>query len=190
MISTDDNDDFFGSSPYARRDDRHRDDGSRPNAPTVSLGAVAFDSRAMTLGERFYENVIKALSAGWTIEPPKARSKRTSSSASGVPARTIEPPSAAKDRPMTPEGKVKAYLVKRIRSLGGEVRFAKWVSRHSCPDCRVMLPFEACWVETKAGKGRSAVYRPGARIKRMRDLGETVYVLITTEEIDSVFPPH
>lgn len=90
----------------------------------------------------------------------------------------------------TPEGMVKAHLVKRIRSLGGEVRFAKWVGRRSCPDCRVMLPAAPCWVETKAGKDGRLSTGQEREIKRMRDLGETVYVLITTEEIDSVFPPH
>jgi hypothetical protein len=89
---------------------------------------------------------------------------------------------------MTPEGKVKAYLVERIKALGGEVRFAAWIGRKGCPDCRVMLPWRNCWVETKAGKDGALAPHQAREIKRMRDLGETVYVLTTTEEIDRVFP--
>jgi hypothetical protein len=110
---------------------------------------------------------------------------------------------------MTPEGKVKAYLRDRIRALGGEVRFAKWIARRNCPDCRVMFPggelirtvknpwpfsqsFRAvrnvnCWVETKAPGKRP---RPGQarEIKRMREMGEVVFVLPTIEDIDREFP--
>lgn len=88
----------------------------------------------------------------------------------------------------TPEGKVKAYLKKRIKTLGGEVRFAKWLGRNSCPDCRVMLPPQPCWVETKAGKDGSLSPGQEREIERMRRLGERVLVLTTIEEIDREFP--
>ncbi len=92
---------------------------------------------------------------------------------------------------MTPEGEVKAYLRERIKALGGEVRFVKWLGRNHAPDCRVMFKkprkFLNCWVETKAPGKRP---RPGQEreIQRMRDMGETVLVLPTKEDIDREFP--
>lgn len=86
----------------------------------------------------------------------------------------------------TPEGKVKAYLAKRIRALGGDVRFARWIGRNDCPDCRVMLPTRCCWVETKAGeKPRATQEREFAEMRR---LGETVLILASIEEVDLAFP--
>ena len=71
MISTDDNDDFFGSSPMPDVMIDIETMGLRPNAPMISLGAVAFDSRAMMLGERFYENVslASAVAQGAVVDP-------------------------------------------------------------------------------------------------------------------------
>lgn len=109
----------------------------------------------------------------------------------------------------TPEGDIKNYLVERIRALGGDVRFAKWIGRKDCPDCRVMFPngqtghgYEAhaddpnraywhkvfnCWVETKA-PGKRPRPSQAREHKRMRDLGEIVLVLPTREDIDREFP--
>lgn len=94
---------------------------------------------------------------------------------------------------MTPEGEVKAYLKERIKLLGGEVRFVKWIGRNHAPDCRVTFSAYSrfygcnCWVETKAPGKRP---RPGQEreIKRLRDMGETVLVLPTKEDIDREFP--
>lgn len=71
MISTDDSDDFFGPSPMPDVMIDIETMGLRPNAPMISLGAVAFDSRAMTLGERFYENVslASAVAQGAVVDP-------------------------------------------------------------------------------------------------------------------------
>lgn len=91
-------------------------------------------------------------------------------------------------RKMTPESKVKAHLVKRIKELGGEVRFAKWIGRNGCPDTRVMLPRRSCWVETKDGKNGELSSVQQREINRMRRLGEVVLVLTTIEEIDNAFP--
>ena len=87
----------------------------------------------------------------------------------------------------TPEGKVKDYLVARIRALGGDVRFAAWIGRKDCPDCRIMLPSRLCWVETKAKneKPRPSQEREHAR---MRTLGEIVLVITTKEDVDREFP--
>lgn len=103
----------------------------------------------------------------------------------------------------TPEGKVKAHLIARVKALGGTVRFVKFIGRRGCPDTRVMfgsfivcnperMPSlrnrHNCWVETKAGKDGRLSIGQQREINRMRDMGETVYVLTTIEEIDNQFP--
>ena len=88
---------------------------------------------------------------------------------------------------MTPEGKIKQHLVERIKRLGGDVRFARWIARRDCPDIRVMLPGRCCWVETKSP---GEVPRPSQlrEFAKMRACGEKVLVLIIIEEINSAFP--
>lgn len=38
------------------------------------------------------------------------------------------------------ESKIEAYLVKRVKALGGEVRKVQWIGRRGAPDRLVMLP--------------------------------------------------
>ena len=88
---------------------------------------------------------------------------------------------------MTPEGKVKDYLVARIRALGGDVRFATWIGRKDCPDCRIMLPGRMCWAEMKAPGEKPRPSQEREHTK-MRALGETVLVLTNKEDVDREFP--
>lgn len=39
-----------------------------------------------------------------------------------------------------PEGEIRAYLVKRVKAVGGEIRKVSWVGRNSAPDELVLLP--------------------------------------------------
>lgn len=81
------------------------------------------------------------------------------------------------------EREVEAYLVKRVRALGGECRKVAWIGRHSAPDRIAMLPGKTIWFELK---------RPGAKARpaqireheRMRALGQTVVVADTFELVD------
>lgn len=89
------------------------------------------------------------------------------------------------------EREVEAYLCKRVRELGGEVRKVQWVGRHSAPDRIAMLPasehrdYRTIWFELK---------RPGAKARpaqvreheRMRSLGQRVEVADSIEAIDRV----
>lgn len=90
---------------------------------------------------------------------------------------------------MTPEGKVKDHLRKRIRALGGEVRFIKYIGRSNCPDTLVLLPHRQPLVETKAelvnGKLSGGQER---EIRLLRSYGVEVLVLTTIEAIDNEFP--
>lgn len=88
----------------------------------------------------------------------------------------------------TPEGKVKEYLVERIRKLGGEVRFLKWIGRHGAPDTLVMLEdIPPTFVETKAPdqKPRPSQVR---EFERLRKYGFRVLVVDSEEQIDYEFP--
>lgn len=94
---------------------------------------------------------------------------------------------------MTPEGKVKRHLRKRVEALDGMLRYVKWVGRNSAPDCRVMFrqtsPYYGCnsLVETKANKGQLSIGQQ-REINRLRDHGETVVVCLSTEDVDREFP--
>lgn len=89
---------------------------------------------------------------------------------------------------MTPEGKIKDYLCERIRKLGGEVRFLKWIGRNGAPDTLILLQgIPATFVETKApgAKPRPSQVR---EFEKLRHYGFRVLVLSTLDEIDYEFP--
>jgi hypothetical protein len=88
----------------------------------------------------------------------------------------------------TPEAEIKDYLKKRIASLGGDVRFFRWIGRNHAPDCFVMLPeTPVTLVETKAPGKRP---RPGQEREheRLRKYGVRVLVCPTKEDVDREFP--
>jgi len=88
----------------------------------------------------------------------------------------------------TPEGQVKGNLVRRIRALGGEVRFVKWIGRNNAPDTLVLLDgIPPTFVETKAPGLRP---RPAQEreFERLRHYGFRVLVISTPEELDYEFP--
>ena len=104
------------------------------------------------------------------------------------------------------EAQIEAYLAKRVKELGGEVRKVEWVGRRSAPDRLVMLPEppvgwsrfvdqqRACtiWVEVKNPetiKTFPADARERAQHReheRMRALGQRVVVVGTIEQVDEL----
>lgn len=89
------------------------------------------------------------------------------------------------------ESEVEKYLVKVVKSLGGECRKVKWIGRRSAPDRVVMLPFkgtsvfvgDTIWIELKCpGKGPTAAQR--REHARMRKFGQQVFVLNSIGAID------
>lgn len=93
------------------------------------------------------------------------------------------------------ERDIEAYLVKRVKELGGEVRKLKWIGRNGAPDRVVMLPAVALyygeplslviWVELKA-PGETAKPHQLREHKRMRDMGQRVEVVDSMERVDEV----
>lgn len=107
------------------------------------------------------------------------------------------------------ERDIEDYLVKRVKSRGGEVRKLKWIGRKSAPDRVVMLPMwvtpNDCgdpnhqvhdsrlhWVELKPPGGRAtfpknAHERAQAREhERMRAVGQHVVVIDSFAGVDAL----
>lgn len=98
------------------------------------------------------------------------------------------------------ESKIEAYLVKRVKELGGEVRKVQFIGRCGAPDRLVMLPpvrtkingvYEMCaapktlWVELKA-TGVAAEPHQIREHNRMRMMGQRVEVVDSFERVDEV----
>jgi hypothetical protein len=92
---------------------------------------------------------------------------------------------------MTPEGKVQAYLVKRIKALGGETRKVKWTGRRGAPDILVMLPEYPvgyhCFVEVKRPGGSCEPHQLREH-ESLRKAGFTVLVIDIPMDVDYHFP--
>lgn len=111
------------------------------------------------------------------------------------------------------ERDIEDYLVKRVKSMGGEVRKVKWIGRKNAPDRVVMLPGrvrvtppdntgfsrlagvdlpKTYWVELKPFGGlatfpKNAHERAQAREhKRMRDVGQHVVVIDSFAGVDAL----
>ena len=94
------------------------------------------------------------------------------------------------------ESEIEKYLVKKVKALGGEVRKVKWIGRNGAPDRLVMFPVTkqkfidgmwgtTLWVELKA-TGKVTEPHQYREHKRMRDMGQTVYVIDSLEGVDAL----
>lgn len=84
------------------------------------------------------------------------------------------------------ERDIEAYLVKRVKAMGGEIRKAQWIGRAGAPDRRVMLPGRApVWVELKAPGEKPEAHQLREH-NRMRKLGELVEVIDSLERVEEL----
>lgn len=97
------------------------------------------------------------------------------------------------------ERDIERHLVKRVKELGGEVRKVEWIGRRGAPDRLVMLPTVAhvsghhtiyvtprtIWVELKAPGVEAEPYQLREHA-RMRQLGQTVFVIDSIEAVESL----
>lgn len=83
------------------------------------------------------------------------------------------------------ERDIEAYLVKRVKALGGEVRKVKWIGRNGAPDRLVMLPGVTTWIELKAS-GKKAEPHQTREHERMRRMGQRVEVIDSLEGVDEL----
>lgn len=104
------------------------------------------------------------------------------------------------------EAAIEAYLVKRVKSMGGEVRKVAWVGRRGAPDRLVMLPSRqktvdameyfgipylggltwTFWVELKA-PGVKAEPHQLREHEKMRKVGQVVHVVDSLAGVDALF---
>ena len=99
------------------------------------------------------------------------------------------------------ERDIEAYLVQRVKAMGGEVRKVKWIGRTGAPDRLVMLPAEiihlrsgalwphrpdmTVWVELKA-PGKKAEPHQLREHERMRKMGQRVVVIDSLEGVEAL----
>jgi hypothetical protein len=98
------------------------------------------------------------------------------------------------------ERDVEAYLVKRVRELGGECRKVQWIGRVGAPDRLVMLPavwqirkdntlnwlrYPTIWVELKA-PGEKARPSQVREHERMRAMGQRVVVIDSIDGVEEL----
>lgn len=93
------------------------------------------------------------------------------------------------------ESHIEAYLVARVKELGGEVRKVAWTGRRGAPDRLVMLPlgqrsgaWSSCrtiWVELKA-TGKKAEDHQLREHVRMMKMGQLVLVIDSHDAIDAL----
>ena len=111
------------------------------------------------------------------------------------------------------ESEIEAYLVKRVKEMGGEVRKVKWIGRRGAPDRLVMLPARrppppdfrrfsdrdsvgtfpdtrlrpaaSIWVELKA-PGKKPEPHQAREHERMRAMGQRVTVIDSLEKVEEL----
>lgn len=83
------------------------------------------------------------------------------------------------------ESEIEAYLVKRVKAMGGEVRKVQWIGRRGAPDRLVMLPGRMLWVELKA-PGKVPTLRQENEHKLMRSMGQRVEIIDSLEGVDAL----
>lgn len=98
------------------------------------------------------------------------------------------------------ERDIEAYLVKRVKELGGEVRKVRWVGHRGAPDRIVMLPSRdaegpdefgfpmtygpmTLWVELKA-PGKKPEPHQLREHKRLRAMNQRVAVIDSIEGVE------
>jgi len=90
---------------------------------------------------------------------------------------------------VTPEGKIEAYLKRRVEQTHGQIRKLAWLGRRGAPDR--MVWWKGPWgpllafVEVKAGLDRFSKVQD-QEIQRMRNYGVPVYIARSNEEIDEI----
>lgn len=92
--------------------------------------------------------------------------------------------------PATRESQVEAYLVERVKALGGEVRKVGWIGRRGAPDRFVMMPGSQpnFWVELKA-PGKKPEPHQEREIARLTSYDEIVHVIDSYELVDAALLP-
>ena len=82
------------------------------------------------------------------------------------------------------ESEIEAYLKRRVRDVGGDVRKVMWIGRRGAPDRLVMLPGRsAVYVELKA-PGKTVTIAQTREHNRLRAFGQQVEVIDSLAGVD------
>ena len=85
---------------------------------------------------------------------------------------------------MTPEGKIEAYLRKRVLETGGRIRKLSWIGRRGAPDRLIWWPGPLLtFVELKA-PGKKPTKQQAREHARLREDGFDVLVVDSMEAVD------
>lgn len=91
-----------------------------------------------------------------------------------------------KARPPIRERDIEAYLVRRVKAAGGEVRKLKWIGRRGAPDRVVFLNGKVMFVEVKA-PGKELAPHQQRELKRLWEAGFTCAGYVSTfAEVDEL----
>lgn len=83
------------------------------------------------------------------------------------------------------ESDIEAYLVGRVKALGGEVRKVRWVGRCGAPDRLIMLKHWLVWVELKA-PGQKPRVNQLREHERLRNMGQSVHVIDSIAKVEAL----
>jgi hypothetical protein len=83
------------------------------------------------------------------------------------------------------ERTIEAYLVKRVKAIGGEVRKIRFLDRHGAPDRLVMTPMWTVWVELKA-PGKVAKPHQAREHDRLRRMNQRAVVIDSMTGVDAL----
>jgi hypothetical protein len=93
------------------------------------------------------------------------------------------------------ESTIEAYLVRRVKQLGGEVRKVQWIGRRGAPDRLVMLPhghrsgscssIKTFFVELKAPGKKPEPHQRREHV-RMVGMGQVVAVIDSIEGVEEL----
>lgn len=81
---------------------------------------------------------------------------------------------------------MEAYLVRRVKNLGGEVRKLRWIGRRGAPDRLVLVP--GCWpflLELKA-PGRRPTLQQHREMERLASYGLPTAWADSATQVDAV----
>lgn len=85
---------------------------------------------------------------------------------------------------MQAEKSVEQYLIRRVKACGGMCIKLQCTGINGIPDRIVLIHGRCVFVELKAPGGRLSAVQE-VRIKQLRDMGFSVYILYNFEQVDN-----
>lgn len=86
---------------------------------------------------------------------------------------------------MTPEGKIEAYLKKRVLETGGSIRKLSWIGRRGAPDRLVWWPGPDLYFIEMKSPGKKPTKQQEREHARLREDGFQIAVIDSKEAVDA-----